>query len=50
MVGKINEDTVNCPLFVAFEGASRKNSFSSYNLGQLKKIIHSESVDQEEVL
>ena len=50
--GKINEDTVDCPQFRAFEGASRKGSSSSFNLGQLAKRIHSESndFDEEEAL
>ena len=51
-VGKINKDTVNCPLFVAFESSSREDSSSSYNLGQLTKRIHgkSEELDEEEAL
>ena len=51
-VGKTDEDTVDCPLFVAFEGASRKDSSSNYNLGQLTKRIHCESdeFDEEEAL
>ena len=34
-VGKIDEDTVECPQFVAFDGTSREDSSSSFNLGQL---------------
>ena len=49
-VGKIDEDTVDCLLFVAFEGVSREDSSSSYNVGQLKKRIHGESDDEEEAL
>ena len=41
--GKIDVDTVNCPRFVAFKGALRENSSSSFNLGQLTKRIHGES-------
>ena len=41
--GKIDEDTVDCPRFVAFKGASREDSSSSFNLGQLTKRIHGES-------
>ena len=41
--GKIDEDTVDCPRFVAFNGASREDSSSSFNLGQLTKRIHGES-------
>ena len=44
-VGKSDEDTVDCPRFVAFKGASREDSSSSFYLGQLTKIIHSESDD-----
>ena len=49
-VGKIDEDTVDCPRFVAFKGASREDSSSSLNLGQLTKRIHGESneFDEEE--
>ena len=49
-VGKIDEDTVDCPRFVAFKGASREDSPSSFNLGQLTKRIHGESdqFDEEE--
>ena len=48
--GKIDEDTVDCPRFVAFKGASREHSSSSVNLGQLTKRIHGESdeFDEEE--
>ena len=48
--GKIDEDTVDCPRFVAFKGASREDSSSSFNLGQLTKRIHGESdeFDEEE--
>ena len=48
--GKIEEDTVDCPRFVAFKGASREDSSSSFNLGQLTKRIHGESdeFDEEE--
>ena len=51
-VGKINEDTIDCPRFVAFDGASHQDSFSSLNLGQLTKRIHGESdeFDEEEAL
>ena len=44
------EDIVDCPRFVAFEGASREDSSSSFNVGQLTKRIHSESneFDEEE--
>ena len=41
--GKIDEDTVDCPRFVAFKGASREDSSSRFNLGQLTKRIHGES-------
>ena len=49
-VEKIDEDTVDCPRFVAFKGASREDSSSSFNLGQLTKRIHGESdeFDEEE--
>ena len=49
-VGTIDEDIVDCPRFVAFEGASREDSASSFNLGQLTKRIHCESdeFDEEE--
>ena len=49
-VGKIDEDTVDCPRFAAFKGASREDSSSSFNLGQLTKRIHGESdeFDEEE--
>ena len=49
-VGKIDEDTVDCPRFIAFKGASREDSSSSFNLGQLTKRIHGESdeFDEEE--
>ena len=49
-VGKIDEDTVDCPQFVAFKGASREDSSSNCNLGQLTKRIHGESdeFDEEE--
>ena len=48
--GKIDEDTVDCPRFVAFKGASREHSSSNFNLGQLTKRIHGESdeFDEEE--
>ena len=48
--GKIDEDTVDCPRCVAFKGASREHSSSSFNLGQLTKRIHGESdeFDEEE--
>ena len=48
--GKIDKDTVDCPRFVAFKGASREDSSSSFNLGQLTKRIHGESdeFDEEE--
>ena len=48
--GKIDEETVDCPRFVAFKGASREDSSSSFNLGQLTKRIHGESdeFDEEE--
>ena len=48
--GKIDEDTVDCPRFVAFKDASREHSSSSFNLGQLTKRIHGESdeFDEEE--
>ena len=50
--GKIDEDTVDCPRFFAFKGASREDSSSSFNLGQLAKRIHNESdgFDEEEAL
>ena len=51
VVGEIDEDTVNCPRFVAFKGAvSREHSSSSFNLGQLTKRIHvdSDELDEEE--
>ena len=49
-VGKIDEDTVNSLRFVAFKGASSKDSSSSFNLGQPRKRIHGESdkFDEEE--
>ena len=49
-VGKIDEDTVDCLRFVAFEGASSEDSSSSFNLEQLTKRIHVESdiFDEEE--
>ena len=47
-VGKINGDTVDSPRFVAFEGASRENCFSSFNPGQLTKRIHRESNEFDE--
>ena len=47
-VGKIDEDTVDCPRFVAFKGALREDSSSSFNLGQLTKIIHGESDEFDE--
>ena len=49
-VGKIDEDTVDFPRFVAFKGASREDNPSSFNLGQLTKRIHGESdqFDEEE--
>ena len=48
--GKIDEDTVDCPRFVAFKGASDEDSSSSFYLGQLTKRIHGESdeFDEEE--
>ena len=48
--GKIDEDTVDCPRFVAFKGASREDSSSSFNLRQLTKRIHGQSdeFDEEE--
>ena len=50
VVGKIDEDTVNCPRFFAFECVSRKHSSSSFNPGQLTKRIHGDSdeFDDEE--
>ena len=49
-VENIDEDTVDCPRFVAFKGASREDSSSGFNLGQLTKRIHGESdeFDEEE--
>ena len=49
-VGKTDESTVNCPRFIAFEGASREDSSSSFNQGQLTKRTHGESdeFDEEE--
>ena len=49
-VGKIDEDTVDCPRFAAFKGASHEDSSASFNLGQLTKRIHGESdeIDEEE--
>ena len=49
-VGQMDKDTVGCPRFVAFEGASREDSSSSCNVGQLTETINSESdeVDEEE--
>ena len=41
--GKIKEDTIDCPQFVAFEGASHGDSFASFNLGQMTERIHGES-------
>ena len=51
-VGKIVKDIVNCPRLIAFEGASRKDIHSSFNLGQLTKKIHGESdkFDEEEAI
>ena len=48
--GKIDEDTVDCPQSVAFKGASREDSSSSFILGPLTKRIHGESdgFDEEE--
>ena len=43
MTAFASEDTAGSPRFVAFEGASHKDSSSSCNLGQLVKTIHSES-------
>ena len=49
-VGKINENTVDCPRFVASKGALRKDSTSSFNPERLMKRIHGESnkFDEEE--
>ena len=49
-VGKIDEDTVDSPRFVAFKGAFSEDSSSGFNLGQLTKVIHGESdeFDEEE--
>ena len=49
-VGETDEGTVDCPRFLAFEGASHEDSSSSFNVGQPTKIIHSESdeFDEEE--
>ena len=49
---KINEDPVNCPRFVGFDGALCEDSFSSFNQGQLTKRLHGESdeFDEEEAL
>ena len=46
-VGKIVEDTVDFTRFVAFEGASRRDSPSSFNLGQLRERIHDEFNEDE---
>ena len=48
--GKVGEDTVDCSQFVAFEGVSREDSSSSFNLGQLTKRIlgKSDEYDEEE--
>ena len=50
VVGKIDEDklTVDCPQFAAFEGATREDSSSSFNPGQLTKRIHGESDEFDE--
>ena len=50
--GKTDGDTIDCPRFVAFEGASCEDSSSTFNLGQLTKRIHVESdeFDEEEAL
>ena len=48
VVGKIDEDSVNCALFAACESASRKDSSSSFNLGQLTKSVDGESDDFNE--
>ena len=49
-VGKTDEDTVNCPRFVAYGGDSREDSSSTFNLGQLKKWTHgnTDEFDEEE--
>ena len=47
-VEKIGEDTVSCPRFVAYEGALREDSSSSFNLGQMAKRIHGESDEPDE--
>ena len=46
----IYEDTVDFPQFVTFEGASRKDCSSSFNLRQVTKRFHIESneFDEEE--
>ena len=53
-VGNIDEDhsTVDSPQFAEFKGASREDSTSSFNLGELTKRIHGESdeFDEEEAL
>ena len=50
--GKIEEDTVDCPQFIAFKCASREDRSSNFNLGQLVKRIHNESdeLDEKEAL
>ena len=56
--GKVDEDTDDCPIFVAFEGASREDSCfasrenSSLSFNQLTKRIHgnSDEFDDEEAL
>ena len=50
-VGKIDEDS-RLSQVVAFEAASRKDSSSSFNLGQLTKKIHGETdkFDEAEAL
>ena len=52
VAGKIDKDAVDYPQFIAFKVASHEDSSSSFNLGQLAKIIHGESdeFDKEEAL
>ena len=50
--GRIDEDAIDSPRYVAFEGALHEESSSSFSLGQLMKIIHGENnrFDEEEAL
>ena len=48
MLGKIDEDTVDCRQLVAFKGASHEDRSSTFNLGQLTKRIDRESDEFDE--